>query len=143
MPNGGLQEVSAVTTDGLVAAGLTPARPGDMRVTVRSGDLEWTAGRPIAVSRSAAKRTVTATVPASVATGGGGDGFPVALVDSLAGAVALVGAVLASALYWMQRRWQAAAPNAGSPLPSIPTCRNVDAPSKKSCESSRPRTAFM
>jgi beta-N-acetylhexosaminidase len=105
LPDGGLQEVSALTTDGIAGAGLTSPRSGEVQVTVKSGEFEWTAPQPIVVLPPGAGAGTAESLPGAGAAAGGGGGFPVPLAVSLAtAALVAVAAGTALVLYVGRRR---------------------------------------
>jgi hypothetical protein len=111
LPDGSHREVSAVADSGLAEARLTSAQSGEVRVTVKSGDLAWSPDQPITVQRQGGK----AGGAAGAASGPGGGAPAVVLGVSVAGAVAL--AALATLVFYRLRRRRelAAAPEQAMP----------------------------
>jgi hypothetical protein len=111
LPDGSHREVSAVAGSGLAEARLTSAQSGEVRVTVKSGDLAWSPDQPITVQRQGGK----AGGAAGAASGPGGGALAIVLGTSVAGAVALV-ALATLVFYRLRRRRElAAAPERAMP----------------------------
>ena len=104
MPDGALQEVSAVTTDGMARAGLASPPSGEVQVTVKSGELEWIAPQPIVVLPPGTGAGTAVSVPEAGATGGAGGGFSVSPVVSLITAAVVAAAAGVGLVLYVGRR---------------------------------------
>jgi len=103
MPDGSQREVSDAADSGIAEASLTSAQSGEVKVTVKSGDLTWSPDQPITVQGQSAE-----SGGASGAASGEGGGVSVVLGTSVAGAVALL--VVVAFVFYRRRRAPAVAP---------------------------------
>jgi hypothetical protein len=104
MPDGTVQEVSALTIDGIATAKLTSPRSGQVQVTVKSGDLDWAAPEPISVLPSGTGAGTAVSSPEAGGSSESGGGFPLPVAVSLAAVAALMAVATGVALVFYSGR---------------------------------------
>jgi len=96
LPDGAIEEVAASTAGGLASAAFLPPGSGDITLTIKSGDLEWSPAEPISI-------------------GGDAGGLPVVMLVAV---VAVILLALAGGAFLLHRRgWLPWWPARPVPLP--------------------------
>ena len=102
LPDGNIEPKSAETTDGFAEVQFTSEQAGEVKVTLRDGEVVLLEGQSIAVQGDALDPEPAPA--AGVVSGGGDGGLSVLLVVSLVGGIPLATTGLGFALYALVRR---------------------------------------